>query len=49
MVSSANPSAEETADWTVNPPVMKFQFYITEPYISICSNKLTVWDIFQQI
>lgn len=36
------PECKGTADWTVDPPVMKFQFYITEPYISICSNKLTV-------
>uniref|UniRef100_A0A8C1GHJ3 Si:ch73-261i21.5 n=1 Tax=Cyprinus carpio TaxID=7962 RepID=A0A8C1GHJ3_CYPCA len=35
------PECKGTADWTVNPPVMKFQFYITEPYISICANKLT--------
>uniref|UniRef100_A0A8C1VMK2 Si:ch73-261i21.5 n=1 Tax=Cyprinus carpio TaxID=7962 RepID=A0A8C1VMK2_CYPCA len=36
------PECKGTADWTVNPPVMKFQFYITEPYISICANKLTI-------
>lgn len=36
------PECRGTADWTVNPPVVKFQFYITEPYISVCANKLTV-------
>ncbi|XP_058645789.1 zona pellucida-like domain-containing protein 1 [Onychostoma macrolepis] len=36
------PECRGTADWTINPPVMKFQFYITEPNISICSNKLTI-------
>ncbi|XP_051766911.1 zona pellucida-like domain-containing protein 1 [Ctenopharyngodon idella] len=38
----AKPECRGTADWTANPPVLKFQFYITEPYISICSNKLTI-------
>ncbi|KTG02651.1 hypothetical protein cypCar_00029190 [Cyprinus carpio] len=38
------PECKGTADWTVNPPVMKFQFYITEPYISICANKLTITE-----
>uniref|UniRef100_A0A673K0J0 Si:ch73-261i21.5 n=1 Tax=Sinocyclocheilus rhinocerous TaxID=307959 RepID=A0A673K0J0_9TELE len=36
------PECRGTADWTVDPPVVKFQFYITEPYISVCSNKLTI-------
>ncbi|XP_056096227.1 zona pellucida-like domain-containing protein 1 [Rhinichthys klamathensis goyatoka] len=38
----AKPECKGTADWTVNPPVLKFQFYIGEPYISACSNKLTI-------
>uniref|UniRef100_A0A8C2FSW5 Si:ch73-261i21.5 n=1 Tax=Cyprinus carpio TaxID=7962 RepID=A0A8C2FSW5_CYPCA len=29
------PECRGTADWTVDPPVVKFQFYITEPYISV--------------
>ncbi|RXN11763.1 zona pellucida-like domain-containing 1 [Labeo rohita] len=38
------PECRGTADWTVNPPVVKFQFYITEPYISVCANKLTITE-----
>lgn len=38
----AKPECIGTADWTVDPPVLKFQFLITETAISTCSNKLTV-------
>ncbi|XP_051542258.1 zona pellucida-like domain-containing protein 1 [Myxocyprinus asiaticus] len=38
----AKPECKGTADWTANPPVLKFQFYITETSISACSNKLTI-------
>uniref|UniRef100_A0A8C5CIF6 Si:ch73-261i21.5 n=1 Tax=Gadus morhua TaxID=8049 RepID=A0A8C5CIF6_GADMO len=30
------------ADWTVDPPVLRFNFSITEEEITVCSNKLTV-------
>ncbi|KAM7374912.1 hypothetical protein PAMP_007546 [Pampus punctatissimus] len=31
-----------TADWTANPPVVKFNFSITEEAITECSNQMTV-------
>lgn len=31
-----------TPDWTVDPPVLRFNFSITQEEIAICSNKLTV-------
>ncbi|KAI7793812.1 zona pellucida-like domain-containing protein 1 [Triplophysa rosa] len=36
------PECRGTADWTANPPVLKFQFFITETSISACSNKLAI-------
>ncbi|XP_056592416.1 zona pellucida-like domain-containing protein 1 isoform X2 [Triplophysa dalaica] len=36
------PECKGTADWTVDPPVLKFQFMITETSISECSNKLAI-------
>ncbi|TRY90566.1 hypothetical protein DNTS_018349 [Danionella cerebrum] len=38
----STPECKGVADWTVDPPVVKFRFYITEPYISVCGNKLTI-------
>ncbi|XP_067289171.1 zona pellucida-like domain-containing protein 1 [Pseudorasbora parva] len=38
----AKPECKGTADLTADPPVLKFQFYITEPDISMCSNKLAI-------
>ncbi|XP_055064260.1 zona pellucida-like domain-containing protein 1 [Misgurnus anguillicaudatus] len=38
----ARPECIGTPDWTVDPPVLKFQFLITETAISTCSNKLTI-------
>nr|XP_021327986.1 zona pellucida-like domain-containing protein 1 isoform X7 [Danio rerio] len=38
----STPECRGIADWFVDPPVVRFQFYITEPYLSICSNKLTI-------
>ncbi|XP_056450619.1 zona pellucida-like domain-containing protein 1 [Gadus chalcogrammus] len=32
------------ADWTVDPPVLRFNFSITEEEITVCSNKLTVTE-----
>lgn len=31
-----------TADWTADPPVVKFNFSITEEAITVCSNTMTV-------
>lgn len=31
-----------TADWNVDPPVVKFNFSITEEAITVCSNTMTV-------
>ena len=34
-----------TADWTADPPVVKFNFSITEEGITFCSSQLTVGDL----
>ncbi|XP_036381671.1 zona pellucida-like domain-containing protein 1 isoform X2 [Megalops cyprinoides] len=36
------PECRGSPDWTVNPPVLKFNFSITEEAISACSNKLKI-------
>lgn len=33
-----------TADWTVDPPVVKFNFSITQEAINVCSNTMTVGE-----
>ncbi|CAL8364415.1 unnamed protein product [Lota lota] len=33
-----------TADWTVDPPVLRFNFSITEEDIAVCSNKLKMTE-----
>ncbi|CAF98586.1 unnamed protein product [Tetraodon nigroviridis] len=33
-----------TADWTVDPPVVKFNFSITQEAINVCSNTMTVTE-----
>ncbi|XP_051540206.1 zona pellucida-like domain-containing protein 1 isoform X1 [Myxocyprinus asiaticus] len=38
----SKPECKGTADWITSPPVLKFQFYITETSISACSNKLKI-------
>ncbi|XP_078142545.1 zona pellucida-like domain-containing protein 1 [Centroberyx gerrardi] len=45
MALNAEHSKDEckgTPDWTVDPPVLKFNFSIREEAITACSNKLTV-------
>ncbi|XP_071399393.1 zona pellucida-like domain-containing protein 1 [Centroberyx affinis] len=45
MALNAEHSKDEckgTPDWTVDPPVLKFNFSIREEAIATCSNKLTV-------
>lgn len=43
------PECKGTADYTADPPVLKFQFFISETSISACSNKLTVLIIIMLI
>ncbi|KAG7471326.1 hypothetical protein MATL_G00123410 [Megalops atlanticus] len=38
----SKPECHGTPDWTVNPPILKFNFSITEEAISICANKLKI-------
>lgn len=33
-----------TADWNADPPVVKFNFSITEEAITVCSNTMTVGE-----
>ncbi|XP_030648973.1 zona pellucida-like domain-containing protein 1 [Chanos chanos] len=36
------PECKGTPDWTVDPPVLKFNFSLTEEAIAVCSNKLMI-------
>ncbi|XP_019135008.2 zona pellucida-like domain-containing protein 1 [Larimichthys crocea] len=38
----SNPQCKGTADWTADPPVVKFNFSITEEAIAACSSDLTI-------
>uniref|UniRef100_A0A3Q1ISJ4 ZP domain-containing protein n=1 Tax=Anabas testudineus TaxID=64144 RepID=A0A3Q1ISJ4_ANATE len=40
----SNYQCKGTADWTVDPPVVRFRFAITEQAITTCSSKLTVTE-----
>ncbi|KAM6969951.1 zona pellucida-like domain-containing protein 1 [Aplochiton taeniatus] len=45
MAMNAQYTKEEckgSPDWTINPPVLKFNFFITEQAVSVCSNKIKI-------
>lgn len=38
----SKPQCKGTADWSVEPPVVNFNFSISEEAIAVCSNTMTV-------
>ncbi|KAJ8280097.1 hypothetical protein GJAV_G00050500 [Gymnothorax javanicus] len=40
----SKPECHGTPDWSVDPPVLKFSFSISENSIAVCSNKLKIID-----
>lgn len=38
-----------TADWSADPPVVKFNFSITEEAITVCSSTMTVGEHVQEM